>query len=205
MDTNELRGYFLACLGADYQEEENWASWAWERRGEELVFYFEGSNGAQDWLSNLNFHAVPYREMNPVWQCHGGFLKVWKSIHPALEARLNEELTKGAKTVRTVGFSHGAAIAVFCHEWIWYHYPQLRNGLESYAFGCPRVIYGCLPPTLARRWDRFYVIRNLDDAITHLPPRVMGYCHVGNLVEIGTLGKYSAIDAHRPQSYLSEL
>ncbi len=205
MDTNALRGYFLACLGADYQEEENRASWAWEREKGELVFYFEGSNGTQDWLNNLNFHAVPYREMNPVWQCHGGFLTVWKSIRPALEVRLNEELKRGVDNVRVVGFSHGAAISVFCHEWIWYNYPHLRERLESYAFGCPRVIYGCLPPPLARRWDRFYVIRNLDDAVTHLPPRVMGYCHVGNLVEVGSLGKYSSIDAHRPQSYLAEL
>jgi hypothetical protein len=39
----------------------------------------------------------------------------------------------------------------------------------------------------------------------HLPPKAMGFCHVGNLVEIGKLGKYSAIDAHRPESYLKEL
>ena len=58
---------------------------------------------------------------------------------------------------------------------------------------------------LARRWERFYVIRNLDDAITHLPPRALGYCHVGNLIEVGVNGKYSAIDAHRPESYLAEL
>ena len=205
MDTSELRSYFLACLKADYQEEENRASWAWERRGRELIFYFQQSNGIRDWLNNLSLHVVPYREMDPVWQCHGGFLSVWKSIRPALQERLREERKSPIDRVRVVGFSHGAAISVFCHEWIYYHDPALRTRLETYAFGCPRVIYGCLPPSLARRWEHFYVIRNLDDAVTHLPPRALGYCHVGNLIEVGVNGKYSAIDAHRPESYLAEL
>ncbi|MBR7099390.1 MAG: hypothetical protein IKC59_08245, partial [Clostridia bacterium] len=80
----QLSDYFLACLNAEYIHGENGSSWAVEERGEELWILFEKSNGAEDWLNNLQFHAVPYREMNPVWQCHSGFLKVWNSVKPHL-------------------------------------------------------------------------------------------------------------------------
>ena len=165
---------------------------------------FEKSHGLTDWLNNLQFHAAPYREMNPVWQCHSGFLKVWKSVKPHLEERVRRAV--GNRTpITVVGYSHGAALAVLCHEWVWYHNPTARRTLTGYGFGCPRVLYGCATPSLARRWERFYVIRNLDDAVTHLPPRVMGYCHVGNLITVGEDGRYSPMDAHRPENYQREL
>ena len=55
------------------------------------------------------------------------------------------------------------------------------------------------------RWHDFYVIRNIDDAVTHLPPSLLGFRHVGNMIEIGEAGKYSSIDAHRAENYLYEL
>ena len=201
----ELLRYFQACLDADYKHRENGASWAVENRDDgELWILFEKSNGITDWLNNLQFHAVPYQEMNPVWQCHGGFLKVWKSIKPHLEEIVADAARRG-KFVRVIGYSHGAAIAVLCHEWIYYHFPALRPSLEGFGFGCPRVLYGCVPTDLAQRWQNFYVVRNGEDAVTHLPPRVMGYCHVGNLIAIGEDGGYSPLDAHRPENYQKEL
>ena len=56
-----------------------------------------------------------------------------------------------------------------------------------------------------RIWKNFYVVRNLDDIVTHLPPYITGYRHVGNLVEIGRMGNYSGIEAHMAENYLSEL
>ena len=200
----KLSTYFNICLEADYVRGEDGASWAAEDREEELLILFEKSNGLTDWLNNLQFHAVPYREMNPVWQCHSGFLNVWKSAMPHLEGAVSEAVKKG-KPITVVGYSHGAALAVLCHEWIWYHHPTARKNLTGYGFGCPRVLYGCATPTLARRWERFYVVRNIDDAVTHLPPRIMGYCHVGNLITVGEAGRYSQIDAHRPENYQKEL
>ena len=49
------------------------------------------------------------------------------------------------------------------------------------------------------------MIRNIDDLITHLPPFLFGYFHVGKLIETGEKGKYNKIDAHRPENYLVEL
>ena len=58
---------------------------------------------------------------------------------------------------------------------------------------------------IKERWDNFTVIRNIDDIVTHVPPLLFGYYHVGNLLKIGESGKYTSIDAHRPDSYLNEL
>lgn len=199
---NQLETYFRACLNATYETGENGASWAIEWEGDHLFLLFEHSNGLTDWLNNLNFHAVPYRDMNPVWQCHGGFLRSWKGAKPAIEQAM---ASRSCRRVTVIGYSHGAALAMLCHEWVWYHYPVLRGSLVGFGFGCPRVLYGCAAPELAERWRSFFVVRNLDDTVTHLPPRVMGYCHVGNLVCIGQDGRYSGMDAHRPESYLAEL
>lgn len=199
---NHLESYFRACLNADYRQGENGASWAVERDGDRLFLLFEHSNGMTDWLNNLDFHAVPYRDMNPVWQCHGGFLRAWRGAKPAVEAALSGQ---ACRSVAVIGYSHGAALAVLCHEWVWYRYPQLRERLHGFGFGCPRVLYGCAPPAVAARWRSFFVVRNEDDLVTHLPPRLLGYCHAGNLVTIGEAGRYSGIDAHRPESYLAEL
>ena len=199
---NHLESYFRACLNADYRQGENGASWAVERDGDRLFLLFEHSNGMTDWLNNLDFHAVPYRDMNPVWQCHGGFLRAWRGAKPAVEAALSGQ---ACRSVTVIGYSHGAALAALCHEWVWYRYPQLRERLHGFGFGCPRVLYGCAPPAVAARWRSFFVVRNEDDLVTHLPPRLLGYCHAGNLVTIGEAGRYCGIDAHRPESYLAEL
>ena len=202
---NLLKEHFERCLNATYEERENGASVACEREGDCLYLLFQHSKGTTDWLNNLNFHAVPYKSMNPVWQRHGGFLKAWSGAEPFVEETLERSVREGIREVCVIGYSHGAALAVLCHEWVWYRYPAFRARLSGFGFGCPRVLYGCATAELALRWERFFTVRNLDDAVTHLPPKAMGFCHVGNLVEIGKLGKYSAIDAHRPESYLKEL
>ena len=103
------------------------------------------------------------------------------------------------------GFSHGAAIALLCHEYVWYHRPKLRQAIEGYGFGCPRVFWGLKNKRLKQRWENFVVIRNIDDLVTHLPPAFLGYTHVGELLKIGKKGKYTPIEAHFPENILKEL
>ena len=199
---NFLLELFEDCLSRTYRESENGASWDVSRHGEVLFLFFQHSHGLVDWLNNLDFISAPYREMSPEWRCHGGFLRVWKSVKPLVEPYI---LDPSISKIVIVGYSHGAALAVLCHEFAYYRRPELRQSIEGYGFGCPRVLYGCLPPEIGERWDRFYVIRNSDDLVTHLPPRALGFCHVGNLVTVGKSGRYSSIDAHRPENYHLEL
>ena len=86
-----------------------------------------------DWKNNFDFPAKPYKDMEVNWSCHRGFLRVWKSIEPYLEEVINDMTIS---QIYIVGYSHGAAIASLCHEYVWYHRPDLRdNGLEGFGFG----------------------------------------------------------------------
>lgn len=199
---NYLLTLFEECLTKTYIEVQNGGSWAYDRVGNSLYLWFEKSNGTVDWLNNIDFAATPYHDMSPPWLCHAGFLRVWQSIRPHVTPLI---LDPTVRHICTVGYSHGAAIATLCHEFIWYHRPDLRESICGYGYGAPRVLYTCVPPSVAIRWQSFFLIRNRGDLVTHLPPRAAGYCHAGNMIEIGALYRYSAIDAHRPENYVTEL
>ncbi len=199
----ELASLLSACLNAEYITVENSGSFALERQGDRLLVFFEKSDGADDWYNNLDFNAVSasYRDMESEWYCHGGFLRVWKSVLPYIKGAL---LDLDFREIVTTGYSHGAALALLCHEYIWYNRPDLRGRIYSFGFGCPRVIYGRVGRE-SERWQDFYVIKNIDDIVTHLPPKILGYRHVGKMIKIGRPGKYSRIDAHRAENYLRSL
>lgn len=192
-----LQSLFKRCLSIDYITVENDGSYAYERIGNTLYLYFECSNGIKDWKNNLDFPAKVYKGLF----VHRGFLRVWNSIVPHIkELILDTSLDK----IVITGYSHGGAIACLCCEYVWYNRPDLRASIEAYGFGAPRVAWGFLG-NKRHRWDNFYVIRNINDIVTHLPPVIFGYRHVGTLIKIGEHGKYSVIDAHRQENILNEL
>ena len=193
---------FEQCLNKDYTEGPHGASFAYDRIGDALFLWFEHSNGTRDWMHNLLFGAVPYRDMDPEWLCHAGFLRVFRDLRPLLQPLYRDPTLR---RVCTVGYSHGAALSLLAHEAIWFERPDLRATLCSYAFGCPRVLCGCPPEAVTSRWEHFYRVVNGDDLVAHLPPRALGFCHVGTPVPIGTPGKDSPVDAHRPEHYLAAL
>ena len=196
----ELSRLFEKCISVPYVEVENGASFAALRLGSRLQLYFEASHGATDWKNNLDFPAKPYQRMEDrVWFAHRGFLRVWKSAEEQLEPMICDPTVR---EITVAGYSHGAALAVLCHEYAWFHRPNLRHRLTGYGFGCPRVVWGTAPK---ERWAGFTVVRNIDDLVTHLPPATLGYTHVGELLEIGKKGTYTAADAHRPENILKEL
>ena len=200
MGNDYLLELFISCLEADYKETDIGGSYAYLRDGERLYLFFEKSNGYEDWWNNLSYRAVPRGRRGDKWLCHEGFLRVFESIVPNIEGII---LNRTVKSVVTVGYSHGAALALLCHEYIWYKRPDLRDHIEGYGFGCPRVVRGQVKNE-RDRWRRFFVIRNLDDLVTHVPPMFLGYRHKGNMIEIGN-GGMSGIDAHRSESYITAL
>ncbi len=198
-----MASLYERCLTADYVQVGQAANYAAVRQGDALHLYFQDSDGSEDWKNNLDFPARPYREMDGVrWYAHRGFVRVWKEIEPYIAPMIADPTLR---RVMTVGYSHGGALAVLCHEYVWFHRPDLRGSMEGYGFGCPRVLWGPRGEGLMARWQRFWVVRNVDDLVTHLPPRALGYFHAGNLWEIGEKGKYSPIDAHRAENILREL
>lgn len=203
MEQQNLLTLFVSCLEHTYTQVENDGSFAVDKDGSHLYIYFEKSNGPEDWEHNFNFPATPYHDMPKHWYCHRGFLKVWKSIEPYLvESIMDPDI----RSVDITGYSHGAAIATLCHEYVWFNRTDLRENIIGYGFGSPRIFWGrIIPEVLKERWVNFTPVCNINDIITHLPPKILGYCHVNSLMLIGEKGKYSGIYAHKPESYKAEL
>lgn len=198
-----LYSLFSECTDIEYRKVGTSANYAVRTEGQILYIFFEASNGENDWKINLDFPAKAYKRMGKtVWFTHRGFLSEWKEIEPMIKDYI---MDKRIRKIIITGYSHGAAIAVICHEYVWYNRTDLRDSIEGYGFGCPRVFWGPRTRALQVRWDNFKVIRNIDDIVTHLPPAYLGYSHVGTLISIGESGKYSPIDAHRPENILKEL
>lgn len=194
---------FALCLHIPYSQVGNSANYAVKRERDTLYLFFEGSDGKNDWKNNLDFPVKPYKRMGKtVWFAHRGFLRTWKEIEPFLANKIAD---KSVRKIVVAGYSHGGALAMLCHEYVWYHRPDLRTVTEGYGFGAPRVFWGVRTAELRSRWKTFTVIRNVDDLITHLPPAFLGFSHMGTLLKIGKKGNYSSIEAHLSKNILNEL
>lgn len=199
----KLSELFERCLSVPYVHLSEGADYAMERDGSTLYLYLEHSRGEEDWKNNLDFPARPYKRGDgSMGLAHGGFLRVWRGVERAVSSAVSDPAVQG---IVIVGYSHGAALAVLCHEFVWFSRPDLRERIFGVGFGAPRVIWGLADEETLSQWDRFWVIRNPDDAVTHLPPSAMGYTHVGHMLELSEVGSYSPIDAHRPENLLTEL
>lgn len=198
-----LSALFLRTLRADYLElKENAASYSVQREGERVYLLFEKSNGAIDWKNNLDFPAKAYREMQDTWFVHRGFLRVFNTVKEQIAPIVQDQRVK---SMILSGYSHGAALALLAHEYCVFHRPDLAKRIYGFGFGCPRVVWGGVPQKVKERFARFTVIRNDLDVVTHLPPALLGYRHVGNMLKIGRGARYGPIDSHRAESYLAEL
>ena len=134
----------------------------------------------EDWKNNFDFAARPYKDMDTKWKAHRGFVRVWKSIEPYLKEIHDPTIKK----IIIVGYSHGAALAILAHEYVWFNRPDIREDCITYAFEAPRVFKGKLPKEIKERWANCFTFRVDNDIVTHVPPRVFGFRHVGNIVNI---------------------
>lgn len=197
----KLSTVFSKILKAKYIHlEEETASYWYSKNRKTLTIYFEWSNGKTDWINNFDFPATPYRDMKDKWYAHRGFLKVWKVIEPHLESAIKDP---EIKTINIAGYSHGAAIALLCHEYCKYNRPDCK--VTGTGFGSPRVIWGFLRPSVKRRFEDFTVVRNKNDIVTHVPPAIFGYRHPNGILEICDNEPCNSIDAHRPEEYTKSL
>lgn len=201
----DLKALFNRCLWAQYTHVENDGDYALEREGDILYVLFECSNGKVDWKNNFDFPAKPYKDMGIKWYCHRGFLRVWKSIEPHIASTIMDPTIK---KIIIVGYSHGAAIASLCHEYVWFNRPDLReSGLEGFGFGCPKVYWGFMKKSLKERWEHFHPIKNCSDIVTTVPPVIFGFTHVNKVYKLKnkTLknrhGNIKSVDSHYPDNY----
>ena len=155
-----------------------------------LYIYFQGSNSISDWVRNFLFPSKPYKDMDISYRVHRGFLAAWKTVEDIIIDKI-KELDKPLscykwKHIVIVGYSHGGALAGFCHECVWFWRPDLREkGLEGYGFESPRFYAGWkVKKELRERWKTFRIIRTNNDLVTHCPPWLFRFCHVSNILEV---------------------
>lgn len=189
---------FNECLAAEYTQVENAGDYAIKREGDLLKIYFEWSDGKEDWRNNFDFPAKPYKDMEHLWFCHRGFLKVWKSIEPYLVDFIGDP---NIRKIEIVGYSHGAAIALLCYEYCIFH--RKDAVIEGVGFGCPRVFWGIVPKAVKDRFLGFKVVRNGNDIVTHVPPALFGFRHISKVVEIGK--SKGIVKDHYPDEYRKSL
>lgn len=197
----KLSEFFQDVLNAKYIHlEEETASYCYSKDGKILTIYFEWSNGKTDWKNNFDFPAKPYRDMADKWYAHRGFLKVWKVIEPHLEDVINDP---DVTAINILGYSHGAAIALLCHEYCKFNRPDCV--IFGLGFGCPRVIWGFPNKTVRKRFEGFFVIRNKRDIVTHVPPAILGYRHPCGIIKVSDGTKTNSVTDHYPQEYTKAL
>lgn len=195
----KLSQLFEKCLSQHYEQAPGEVNYAFEVEGETLFIFFESSKGLADWKRNFSFPAKAYHGMSGTWYAHHGFLRAWKTVRRVVFQKVERE---HPRAIVVVGYSHGAAIATLCHEDLYYHRAVCNSSLFGYGFAAPRVLWGRVDK---ERWRGFTVIRNIDDLVTHLPPRLLGFRHVGQMLRIGERGRYGCLEAHTPEAMKNEL
>lgn len=185
----------------EYQTTGNDVNYAFEKEGDTLYIYFQGSSSLVDWFRNFLFPSKPYKDMKIPYRVHRGFLAAWKEVEDIIIEKICEDDDKGEyrwKHIVVVGYSHGGSLAAFCHECVWFWRPDLReNGLEGYGFEAPRIYADWnVKKELKERWEKFKVIRTNNDIVTHCPPALFRFCHVGNVIKIK--GDVSLVDNNLP-------
>ena len=149
------------------------------------------------------------------YKVHRGFLAAWKEVEDTIISKVTEQRSRRFysnvtesyyfkkvykwSNIVIVGYSHGGALAAFCHECVWYHRKDLRkDGLRGFGFEAPKIYAGYkVKPEVAERWEHFTVIRTNNDLVTHCPPSIFGYCHIGDLLQIK--GDISLVDGRIPK------
>lgn len=193
-----------------YETVGDSVNYAFKEDGDTLYIYFQGSNSITDWVRNFLFGKKPYKDMEIPYRVHRGFLAAWKTV----EDIIIQKITEAPKTVKKktgeinptekqykwkhiiiAGYSHGGALAGFCHECVWFWRPDLReSGLEGYGFEAPRFYAGYhVKKALKERWATFKIIRDNCDIVTHCPPSIFSYCHVGDIIKVH--GDRSLVDS----------
>lgn len=184
-----------------YEESaQNEVNYQFEEDNDTLFIFFEPSNSKLDWKHNFQFTKRPYKDMKIPYRVHRGFLKCWKEIEDIIIEKILTKTDSGDykfNKIYTIGYSHGAAIAMLCHECCWFHRNDIKADIKTIGFDGPRVFGGyhikkCLRP----RWKNFILIRNNTDIVTHVPPVLFGYRHVGTLYQIGCGKKYGPVKSH---------
>lgn len=142
-----------------------------------VVVVFRGTEmmRIEDWVSDLKFKTVALRDGS----AHVGFLSAYRFVAGDIVATVLSLLNKKKNSkLYITGHSLGGAAAFVCA----YEFYLLGLRVSGvYTFGQPRVadkkLYKNFPEDLSSCIYRF---ANDNDIVPRVPPRKMGFMHIGN-------------------------
>ncbi len=143
---------------------------------------FQGSGSLLDWKQNLNILIKPYSNMKSLFFVHRGIFKKFKSVIDNINTIINPLLEIGYK-LEIRGFSQGAGLVVFAHEYFRFHYPNAK--IHSVAFAPPRVFSLIGYKLLKKRFIGLDLVINKNDLVPKLPYIWLGYKHYGKKELLG--------------------
>lgn len=194
--------FHLCAYDIQYQQVGDSVNYAFLEEGSTLYIFFQGSNSITDWVRNFLFGKRPYKDMILPYRVHRGFLSAWKEVEDIIIEKVTQRVLKEPTAeekeagilaasvykydeIVIVGYSHGAALAGLCHECVWYNRWDIRYNIFGFGFEGPRFYAGYRVKKLLReRWKNFTLIRTNNDIVTHCPPTIFGYTHVGSILKV---------------------
>ncbi len=171
-------------------------SYRMQRVGHTMYMLFEWSHGATDWRHNLTYRPTKVTFGDHTIWVHRGLYQSYAAVRERIRAAITDTRIR---RVLIGGYSHGAALAALTYADL---LPRRQDiPFVGYGFGAPRVVWGAVP---CRLFEGFYTVRCGTDIVTHLPPKLLGYRHVGELVKLRAV-RGGPIVSHTPSAYTAAL
>ena len=161
------------------------------RVGDNLYIDFQEAKSWVDWIM-LGWFWKKKLDYLP-HKVHTGFAKKYDSLVSLVRKAVRDNPDVDRIIVR--GFSKGAGFATMCAC-------DLSAGEKSVtaiAFGGPRVF------EKGASCENLLTVHNRGDIITMLPPKLLGYRHVGKVLKIGEGWRVPRAKWHEPKAYRKEL
>lgn len=150
------------------------------------ILVIPGIKDSKDLMNSLNFHKHYHEFHDGKYKVHQGFYEQTEKLF---------EIAKDFDLF--VGHSLGGAIAQIL---------SLKFNKPAITFGSPRIGNRKTASALKNLSKR---IKNRGDSITHLPPWWLGFCHGGELIEIGKMDrpwwKFWDLEDHDIADYLKSV
>ncbi|KAF2440756.1 alpha/beta-hydrolase [Karstenula rhodostoma CBS 690.94] len=139
-----------------------------------IVVSFRGSASVQNWITNLEFGAVP-TSLCTGCTVHRGFWQSWLDSRPAVTAAVNQlSISNPTYKIVTTGHSLGGAIATLAAA-------DLRAAgyqVALYTFGAPRVSNSKLANHITAQPGGNYRVTHWNDPVPNIPPILFDFAHV---------------------------
>jgi hypothetical protein len=197
-----LLNEFNSCIGGDWKTCGKDVQYRIDRLGPNQAYLsFQGTVSITDLEIDLKVFCNPFKEKPKDKYgnvMHHGFQEGFES---AFEIIHKELIDMGIQYVNVRGYSLGAAYAQIFTLYL----PKVGIETEALVYGSPRIFW--LPSTALKDEAKRRILRieNQDDIITHLPPYLLGFKHIGHVYKIGVSDCFYNIAKHVPSEYTKEL